>query len=147
MKITHIKNLLFILLLAPTLLRAQHYTRTTIQHRADSFLLAYTRHDILAHSKWVPGTGAYSTYTYTNRKGKLKYTMLPWEDSTYTTGNFAGIKVWYDVTYPYPKCAIADTIRTHIIIDLDGQLELRHTPDISVIPDYVWENDSCKNVQ
>ena len=138
------KKFLALLLLLPSFAFAQQYTRATIRHRADSFLLAYTRHDILQHSKWVTGTGVNSIYTYTNRKGKLKYTMLPWEDSTYTTGNFAGVKVWYEVTYPYPKCAVADTIRTHIVIDLNGQLELNHTPDISVIPDYVWENDSCK---
>ncbi len=138
------KKFLALLLLLPSFAFAQQYTRANIRHRADSFLLAYTRHDILQHSQWVTGTGVNSIYTYTNRKGKLKYTMLPWEDSTFTTGNFAGVKVWYEVTYPYPKCAIADTIRTHIIIDLNGQLELNHTPDISVIPDYVWENDSCK---
>jgi hypothetical protein len=138
------KKLLLVLFLFPVSGYAQQYTRAQIQHKADSFMKAYLGERFFAYTRCKLNTDAYSYYRYTDSKGKLQYAEVPINKNKWTKGEFEDIKVWYKLKYPYPKCAICDTVRGKTFLLLDSDLEMVAYPDIGFIPDYVWANDSCR---
>ncbi len=138
------KNLLPILLLLTNITHAQkyQYTRAEIKHVADSVMRYYIRDTLLSYCSNELNTDNYVYYRYTDSKGRIKYHEVP-RGRSYTKGEFKDIEVWYRIKYPYPKCAIADTVRGETSLVLGRKLDVKRAPAVSFIPDYVWERDSC----
>ena len=137
------KNLLYIFLLLPSLAYSQKYTRAEIKHAADSIVQSFIGADIFKYAVSELDDDRLVCYRYLNHKGNAKYHEVPW-GRDYTKGRFKDITVRYRVKYPYPKCVICDTVRGYTSVTLNRWLEMKLSPDVSFIPDYVWEQDSCK---
>ncbi len=137
------KKLLLIFFLHSTVVNAQQYTCAEIKHAADSIVRSFVGEDIFKYAVSELDEEKMVCYRYVNHKGKAKYHEVP-TGRNYTKGKFKDIVVRYRVKYPYPKCVICDTVRGYTSVTLNRWLEMKLSPDISFIPDYVWEQDSCK---
>lgn len=137
------KKLLVISLLFSLPGYSQQYTRTEIIHAADSVLKYYVKNDVFSHSRNELNTDAFVYYRYTDHKGRTKFHEVP-RGRRLTKGRFKELEVWYKVKYPYPKCKVCDTVKGETSLVLGRKLEVIKAPDISFIPDYVWEQDSCR---
>lgn len=137
------KKLIFIFLLFPMLVNAQQYTRAEIKHAADSIVRSFVGGEVFGYAVSELEDESLICYRYVDHKGKEKYREVP-RKGGYTRGRFKDITVRYRVKYPYPKCVICDTVRGATSVTLNRWLEMKRSPDISFIPDYVWERDSCK---
>jgi hypothetical protein len=138
------KKLLCILLLLPALTKAQRYTRAEIKHAADSLLRTFVREDMFVRCQSDLVNESIIAYSYTNKKGKICWGDIPEQVNTRTKGRFLSTTIRYTMIYPYPKCPICDVVKGRIYINLTRWLEMGKAPDITFIPDYVWENDTCK---
>lgn len=140
------KKLLCILLLLPALTNAQQYTRAEIKHAADSLLRTFIREDMFSRCESDLMNESKICYTYKNKKGKICYADIPEQAKPFTKGKFNGTTIRYTMIYPYPKCPVCDVVKGRIYVSLNRWLDMGKAPDISFIPDYVWENDSCRPV-
>ncbi len=140
------KKLLYILLLLPALTNAQRYTRAEIKHAADSLLRTFVREDMFVRCQSDLDNESRIAYSYTNKKRKICYGDIPEQANNRTKGRFNGTTIRYSMIYPCPKCAICDVVKGRIYISLTRWLDMGKAPDISFIPDYVWENDTCRPV-
>lgn len=138
------KKLIYIIILVPLLSRAQQYTRAEIKHEADSILLSMVGQDIFDHCSSELSNDMYVPYKYIDKKGRKRYTEVPRHKGQLTKGRFREVNVIYTVVYPYPKCLTNNVVRGRIDVTLDRNLEMKKSPDVGFIPDYVWAKDSCK---
>ena len=137
------RYLLYLLSFFPLISSGQQYTRAEIKHAADSIVSSFVGADIFKYAVSELDDEKMVCYRYVNHKGNAKYHEVPM-GRNYTKGKFKDIVVRYRVKYPYPKCVICDTVRGYTSVTLNRWLEMKLSPDISFIPDYVWEQDSCK---
>lgn len=137
------KQIILILFLFPLALNAQQYTRAEIKHEADSIVRSFVGADVFKYAVSELDDERIVCYRYVAKNGKEKYKQVP-DGNDYTKGKFKDITVRYRVKYPYPKCVICDTVRGYTSVTLNRWLEMKLSPDISFIPDYVWEQDSCR---
>lgn len=138
------KKLLSIFLLFPLLSHAQQYTRAEIKHAADSIMHTFLRADMFAACESDLDNDHYVFYSYENTKGKIKSAEVPRRPNKYTKGKFKSVIVPYNMKYCYQKCKTNDVLEGTFRVTLDRYLDMKKAPDIASIPDYVWENDSCR---
>jgi len=138
------KQLICIFLLFPILSHAQQYTRAEIKHAADSIMRTFLRADMYAACEGDLDNDHYTFYSYESADGKMKKAEVPRQPGKFTKGKFKSVTILYSLKYPYPKCRAHNVVEGTLSITLDRYLDMEKAPDIGFIPDYVWENDSCR---
>lgn len=127
------------------MVNGQQYTRSEIKKKADKAILGYIRDTMFSYSKCELTNGkAFCSYRYRTKRGIVKWAEVPFAPNQRTKGDFEDILIAYKINMPYPKCPICNRIIRTMYIRLDSELNVKETPDLTVIPDYVWERDSCR---
>lgn len=139
------KKLLSVFLLFPMFGHAQLYTRAEIKHAADSIMRTFLRADMYAACVGDLDNDHYTFYTYQTTSGKMKKAEVPRQPGVFTKGKFRSVTILYSLRYPYPKCKTNNVVAGTLSVTLDRHLDMQKAPDIAFIPDYVWENDSCRS--
>lgn len=134
-----LKNILFLIVLIPSLCFGRYYKTKEILAKSDSILEAKAGHRFIPYYKLSKG----SYYEYVNSKKKSFFRPLLKKKTCHL--GLKSIYVKYDFMMPYPACKWYDTIRGSVIIELgiDSELTLTKEPEINFIPDFAEQNYPC----
>ncbi|MBA3830181.1 MAG: hypothetical protein H0X33_14675 [Taibaiella sp.] len=132
------KRLLFLLVLIPSLVHAQHYTRREIRESADTIL-----QNVLGNRLFEACTYTHKGYyNYLDSTGKSHYAMV--DKHKKTKGTIQSIIMTYNFNYNYSKCAAYNNITGVIHLQMNNELGMVLSPDISFIPSFVIDNTGCR---
>ena len=106
----------------------------------------FLRADMFAACESDLDNDHYVFYTYENTKRKIKSAEVPRQPNKFTKGKFKSVRIPYVIRYVYPNCRVHDFVEGTLYVTLDRYLDMKKAPDIALIPDYVWENDSCRKM-
>lgn len=132
------KKLLLLLLLCPTLSRAQEYSRQEVKDAADSILHNYLGDALFDACKYTKK----GYYTYTDTSTQIHYAML--SKSKFTKGLLVHVYMSYKLDYDYPNCTAYSKINGTINLELNNKLQSAGKPDLRFIPDFVFNREDCR---
>ncbi len=116
--------------------QGQAYRYMQIKEKTDSLLSSTIGRDLFQYCN-INDAGSYYSY---HKKTKELFKRL---NRRHTYQHLVSAVVSYHFAMPYPKCTCMDTITCDIIVALDTALALTHDIDVSSIPDFVTQHDSC----
>lgn len=131
------KLFVLLLLLQPTLLFAQQYTRQEVREAADSILHSYLGDALFDACKYTKK----GYYTYTDTSTEVHYAMLG--KSKVTKGVLVNVFMSYKMDYDYPRCAGYSKIKGTITLELNNKLQSTGRPNLNFIPDFVFNHEDC----
>jgi len=132
------KLCVILLLLQPTLIFAQQYTRQEVREAADSILHNYLGDVLFDACKYTKK----GYYTYTDATTEIHYAMLG--KSRVTKGTLVNVFMSYKMDYDYPHCAGYSKIKGTINLELNNNLQSTGKPNLSFIPDFVFNGEDCR---
>lgn len=132
------KLFVLLLLLQPTLLFAQQYTRQEVREAADSILHSYLGDAMFDACKYTKK----GYYTYTDTSTEVHYAML--SKSKVTKGILVNVFMSYKMDYDYPRCAGYSKIKGTIMLKLNNNLQSTGRPNLNFIPEFVFSGEDCR---